>query len=364
MNNLKILAYYLPQFHTIPENDEWWGKGFTEWRSVGKAKPLFHGHYQPKVPADLGYYNLLDPQIREEQAALAKKAGVYGFAYWHYWFGNGKQLLEKPFAEVLRLGKPDFPFCLAWANESWKAKVWADVSGKTHKTLIEQKYLDSEDDKKHFFAFLDAFKDHRYIRYSDKPVFIIYRPFDSERISEFISLWNKLAKENEVADRFYFIANITSMDDKDRAIKLGFDAVTVAPTSRCSLIRKHPILEKIRKKLLIYFFQRPAMMKYSKAIKKFWIPAFDSQDDVVPFIIPNWDHSPRSGIHSFVLTNSTPDLFEKHATQVLKEVNKKQNKLVILKSWNEWGEGNYMEPDLKFGHGYLEALKRAVKGVE
>lgn len=360
MSTPKIIAYYLPQFHTIPENDEWWGKGFTEWRSVGNAKPLFRGHYQPKVPADLGYYNLLDANVREEQASLAKKAGVYGFAYWHYWFGNGKQLLEKPFNEVFESGKPDFPFCLAWANESWKSKVWSDTSGKAHKTLIEQKYLGKEDNEKHFFHFLSAFKDKRYIRHDNQPVFIVYKPFQFEKVAEFIQQWNKLAQQNTIGEKFYFIANIANETEREQAIKLGFDAVTINPISRCSLIKKYTVLEKIRRKLKIYLFHRPNVIKYSRAIKKFWDPDFDMQEDVVPFIIPNWDHSPRSGIHSIVLHNSTPQLFEKHAKQVLDGISRKQNDLCILKSWNEWGEGNYMEPDLKYGMGYIEALKNAM----
>ena len=136
MNSPKILAYYLPQFHPIPENDKWWGKGFTEWTNVGKAKPLFHEHYQPKVPADLGYYDLRVPETRIEQAKLASQYGIYGFCYWHYWFGDGKQLLERPFNEVVASGEPDFPFCLAWANESWKG---FDHGLKNRKVLIEQK---------------------------------------------------------------------------------------------------------------------------------------------------------------------------------------------------------------------------------
>lgn len=364
MNNIEIIAYYLPQFHTIPENDEWWGKGFTEWRSVGNAKPLFRGHYQPKVPADLGYYNLLDSSVRDEQVELARKAGVTGFAYWHYWFGNGKQLLEKPFNAVLQTGSPNFPFCLAWANESWKSKVWSDTSGKSHKTLIEQVYPGAEDNEKHFLSCLAAFHDSRYIRYNNQPVFIIYRPFQFEQMSEFISQWNKLVKQHGIAEKFYFIANISNEIEKEDALKLGFDAVTISPMSRCSVIKKYSILEKIRKKILIYLFHRPVVMKYSRAMRKFWKPDFDMQEDVVPFILPNWDHSPRSGMHSFVLHKSTPQLFEKHAKEVLEGVAKKKNKFCILKSWNEWGEGNYMEPDLKFGQGYIKALRLAIKSIE
>lgn len=361
---MKILAYYLPQFHAIPENDEWWGKGFTEWTSVGKAKPLFRDHYQPKVPADLGYYNLLDPKIREEQANLAKEAGVYGFAYWHYWFGEGKQLLEKPFDEVLKSRSPDFPFCLAWANHSWLSKVWSDTSNKKHKLLMEQKYLGKEDNEKHFYAFLESFKDFRYIRHNGMPVFIVYKPLDSDVIADFIKQWNCLIKQNGVAEKFYFIANISEESEKEECIRLGFDAVTLNPFFRFRLIKKYPLLEKIRKRIMTSLFHRPIVIKYSKVVKNFWKENFDSKEDVVPFLLPNWDHSPRSGIHSIVLQNATPKLFEKHALKVLSEVSKKENDLVILKSWNEWGEGNYMEPNLKYGKGYIKALRNAINQVK
>ena len=169
----RVLAFYLPQFHPIPENDQWWGKGFTEWTNVGKAKRLFPGHYQPRVPADLGYYDLRVPETREAQANLAREYGIEGFVYWHYWFGNGKQLLERPFNEVLESGKPDFPFALAWANESWKG-FWHGLEDRN--TLIEQIYPGKEDYVAHFNVVLPAFKDKRYIRCNGRPVFFIYKP--------------------------------------------------------------------------------------------------------------------------------------------------------------------------------------------
>lgn len=168
MEKVKIIAYYLPQFHPCKQNNEWWGKGFTEWTNVAKAKPLFKGHYQPKIPSDLGFYDLRLPEVREEQVQLAREAGVYGFCYWHYWFGNGKRLLERPFEEVLESGKPDFPFCLGWANHSWYAKLW-DKDTRKDKLLIEQKYLGKEDYVAHFMYALKAFKDKRYIKDGDKP---------------------------------------------------------------------------------------------------------------------------------------------------------------------------------------------------
>ena len=165
---VRAIAFYLPQFYPTPENDEWWAPGFTEWTNVGKAKPLFHGHYQPRVPADLGYYDLRVPETREMQAQLAKEAGLEGFCYWHYWF-NGRRLLDRVFREVVESGTPDFPFCLCWANHSWYAKTWN--SNSPDRLLIEQTYGGVEDFTAHFNAMLPAFKDEKYIKVDGKPVF-------------------------------------------------------------------------------------------------------------------------------------------------------------------------------------------------
>ena len=193
MSNSKarVIAYYLPQFHPIPENDQWWGKGFTEWTNVARARPLFRGHYQPRVPADLGFYDLRLPEVREAQAEMARAAGIEGFCYWHYWFGNGKRLLERPFNEVLHSGKPDFGFCLAWANHSWSNKTWEN-SGAKPRILMEQCYGGVEDNRAHFNAVLPAFHDKRYIRVDGKPLFVVYAPLDIPRVGEFLEqcgLW-------------------------------------------------------------------------------------------------------------------------------------------------------------------------------
>src|SRR6476620_2581656 len=166
---VRVIAYYLPQFHPVPENDQWWGKGFTEWTNVAKAKPLFKGHDQPKLPADLGYYDLRIPEVREEQANMAKSFGIEGFCYWHYWFGNGKQLLEKPFQEVLKSGNPDFGFCLAWANIRWGGVAYGDLY---ERILMEQEYPGVEDYTRHFNELLPAFQDKRYMRIDNKPIFV------------------------------------------------------------------------------------------------------------------------------------------------------------------------------------------------
>ena len=197
--NTKIIAFYLPQFHPFKENDEWWGKGFTEWTNVGKAKSLFRGHQQPKVPADLGYYDLRLPEVRNQQVELAKSAGIYGFCYWHYWFGKGVQLMNRIIDEVHSSESPDFPFCLGWANESWKAKQW-NKDGSGDKILVEQTYPDIADFRKHYEYVRELFKDKRYIRYEGKPFFYIYKPLNSPAIKQIILLWNQWIKEDGIAE--------------------------------------------------------------------------------------------------------------------------------------------------------------------
>ena len=206
-NKVEIIAFYLPQFHPIPDNDEWWGKGFTEWTNVGKAKALFKGHNQPRVPADLGYYDLRLPIVREQQVELAKEAGVTAFCYWHYWFGNGKRLMADIFNEVLNTGKPDFPFCLGWANHSWYAKNWNSDGTSTNKLLIEQMYPGIDDEKMHFTFLLKAFKDPRYVKIDNKPFLLIFDPISipEEYIQNF-----KCWTERAGFDGLYLVANITS----------------------------------------------------------------------------------------------------------------------------------------------------------
>lgn len=361
----KIIAFYLPQYHPIPENDLWWGKGFTEWTNVGRAKPLFKGHYQPRIPKDLGYYDLRLPEIREEQACLAKEAGIYGFCYWHYWFGNGKQLLERPFKEVVTTGKPDFPFCLGWANESWKAKVWNSAETKRDKVLIKQDYLGYDDNEKHFFSLLNAFRDKRYIRVDNKPVFLIYKPDDFQKMKEFILQWNNLAKKSNLSDGFYFVAHASSFSDYQRYINYGFNSVTVNPMSRLiSELNKKPIVIKKINKLLNKLFNKRKLkiIEYKKALKYFIVENEDRLENVIPMIIPNWDHSPRSGNRGYILHNSSPKLFELNLLNALECVKNKPDdvKIIFLKSWNEWAEGNYVEPDYKYGHGFLDVIRKNV----
>lgn len=356
-HSIRVIALYLPQFHPTPENDRWWGKGFTEWTNVGKARPLFRGHYQPRVPADLGYYDLRLPETRQQQADLAEAHGVEGFCYWHYWFGNGKQLLQRPFHEVVSSGKPDFPFCLAWANHSWENKQFNKEG--THRILMEQTYPGDDDYVAHFQSVLPAFKDKRYIRVEGKPLFMVYAPNELPDAAHFIALWQQLAHDNGL-EGIHFVAQTHHAAEVDSLKQQGFDAVNVV---RLFDFFKHnyPLWSRIRMKIMRILFHRGQIIPYEQAARCF-SGEEDCRIDCYPTLIPNWDHSPRSGRKGHILVNSTPAKFKKHALQTFRHVRNKpqERRIVFLKSWNEWAEGNYMEPDLRFGRGYLEALKEAI----
>lgn len=357
-NKARVIALYLPQFHPIPENDDWWGKGFTEWTNVGKAKKLFRGHYQPRVPADLGYYDLRVPETRKAQAEMAKDCGIEGFCYWHYWFGNGKQLLERPFSEVLSSREPDFPFCLAWANESWKGFIHGL---KDRNVLIEQSYPGNEDIRRHFFTVLPAFKDERYICVNNKPLFMIYRPFDDECIPNLIKTWRKLAEENGL-NGIHFVGHCNNKEHTpEEILKLGFDAVNTVRINEY-LASGRSLTSKIIGRLNKIFRNVPLAYPYSIMSKYFINNKIDSAENIYPSIVPGWDHSPRSGREGLVITDSTPKLFEKHVNYAFQVVANKsdEHKIVFVKSWNEWAEGNYMEPDMKWGTSYLEVLKKQI----
>lgn len=360
MSKPRIIAFYLPQFYPTPENDEWWGKGFTEWTNVGKAKPLFKGHYQPRIPADLGYYDLRLPEVREQQAELAREAGIEGFCYWHYWFG-GKRLLDRIFKEVIESGKPDFPFCLCWANHSWYAKTWnTDIPDKL---LIEQNYPGIEDYEAHFYAMLPAFKDKRYIRVDGKLLFGIYAPLDMFDSKLFIDTWNDLAIKHELKG-FYFVGFTYRESKISNIIDRGFDAVTIdyiVEAKEKSFNGIWGLCSKIKRNL----FEIPLILEYDEYIEYF-LHTYKAQDYIHPCVLPNFDHSPRSLHRGYIIHNSTPKKWGMFCEKVISLVAKRQEEknLMFIKAWNEWGEGNYLEPDLKFGKDYLSELRRAVNQIQ
>lgn len=353
----RLIAFYLPQFHPIPENNKWWGEGFTEWTNVGKAKPLFKGHYQPRVPADLGYYDLRLPESREAQADMARKYGVEGFCYWHYYFGDGRRLLERPFHEVLKTGKPDFPFCLAWANHSWKDKQFSKEG--SDKMLIEQKYGGVEDYTRHFNLLLPAFLDHRYIRVHNKPLFLIHSPHKVPDLPLFMDLWQKLARENGL-EGIHFVCNIYNVNEVESMRSKGFDGISLVRLFDV-FKKEYSLLQRMYTKFMRVVLKRGQVLNYEQS-SRYFHGEEDKINYMYPSVYPNWDHSPRSGRHGHILHNSNPKAFKQHVSNVLQTVKHKpeEEQIVFIRSWNEWAEGNYMEPDLRFGRGYLEALKSAL----
>lgn len=377
----RVIAFYLPQFHPIPENDKWWGKGFTEWTNVGKAKPLFKGHYQPRVPADLGYYDLRMPEVREAQAQMAREAGIEGFCYWHYWFGNGKQLLERPFNEVLESGKPDFPFCLGWANETWTNKSWEEGTRQMKlSVLIEQQYSE-EDYYKHFYAILPAFRDKRYIQVDGKPLFVVFSPLEIPDARSFIDCWQRLAHENGLkgihfvgvkqnfdatkqtvkTSLFHKLEN-TAATEYQRVLDVGFDAVSSRGYARADVLQRtffDVVIRAIAIRIFKYFpISRIPQEKVNRVL---FVPE-DKNENIYPTLLPNWDRSARSGKKARIYTDSTPILFREQLNEALTLIQDKsdEHKILFLQSWNEWAEGNYVEPDLKYGHGFLNVLKECL----
>ena len=362
MKKARIIAYYLPQYHPIPENDEVWGKGFTEWTNVVQAKPLFRGHNQPRIPADLGFYDLRLSESREAQAALARGAGIEGFMYWHYWFGNGKQLLERPFNEVLQKGKPDFPFCLGWANHTWATKTWTAKakSADMSRIIVKQTYPGTDDHIAHFYSLLPAFKDSRYILVDGKPLFLIYNILDMPDFKEFISLWNDLAIENGLRG-IHFVGNVmghVAEKNIDNIINSGTDATAVALLNKAELKSEGRLgyyLKKIKSRIN---FIGPETYEYSNIIKHLH-SEYDVLENVYPVVYPQLDRTPRAGKNAVILKNSSPILFKKYLEETIESIQNKEedHRIIFINAWNEWGEGNYLEPDLLHGHGYLNAIR-------
>ncbi len=366
MSRARVIAYYLPQYHPIPENDKYWGKGFTEWTNVVSAKPQFKGHYQPRIPADLGFYDLRVPEVREQQAQLAKDAGIEGFMYWHYWFGNGKRLLERPFNEVLSSGKPDFPFCLGWANHTWATRTWtakANLQDGKSTIIVQQLYPGEQDYIEHFNTLLPAFKDSRYIKVDGKPFFLIYNVLDIPDLHCFINTWQRMAIENGFPG-IHFVGNImgnTAENNKDKVLNSGVDAMALS-----NLVQAQ---RRITNKLIFYWNKfkvkflnvSSEVYLYSEIVKNIH-NEYEYLENVYPVVYPQLDRTPRAGKQAIVLKGSTPDLFKQYLEDTLKIINDKsdEHKIILINAWNEWGEGNYIEPDLKYGTGYLDAIKDVI----
>ena len=353
----RVVAFHLPQFHPIAENDAWWGPGFTEWTNTVKARPLYPGHKQPHLPADLGFYDLRLPEARAAQASLARRYDISAFCYWHYWFA-GRRVLERPVQEILASGQPDMPFCLGWANQTWTG-IWHAAPGRI---LLEQTYPGPDDDTRHFEELLPAFSDARYFTVDGRPLFYVFRPEQLPDAAAWCKRWRRMARTSGLPG-LYLVAEMSDLLGRGPVcpdpIALGFDAGAYirlpADNSPPQVLRMRLMRKLLRGGPEIYPYlhePRPLPKGYRGL-------------DVYPVVYPNWDNTPRSGRGGLVLRGSHPDVFEKHVEAAARAVahRGRDQRLVFVKSWNEWAEGNYLEPDIEHGHGWLRALQRGLRGA-
>lgn len=368
MKKPHIIAFYLPQFRPVKENNKWFGEGFTEWTNVAKSRPLFKGHQQPRVPADLGFYDLRLPEVREKQAELAMEAGVSAFCYYHYWFGNGKKILHETLEEVVAEKKPDFPFCICWANHSWYKKNWnPDTRSLDQNLLIEQTYPGIEDIKSHFMYLLPMFRDRRYYKIDGRLVFSIYDFKGFKYFDIFKNIWNQMAKEYGLPG-FYFLGYSANVEDAKSSLFNNTDGVILSLVTAITNKKKYTkwmALKILVKSKLSRWLNYPIQLYSYKEAMPYMLDDVERNDNIIPVIVPNWDYTPRRGVGGLILRNATPDLFKEHVRQALELIKNKpsEKQIIFLKSWNEWGEGNYMEPDLVVGKGYIKALHDALNEV-
>lgn len=357
---VKALALYLPQFHPFKENDEWWGKGFTEWTNVTKSKPKFSGHYQPHLPADLGFYDLrvLDTMI--EQAALAKSYGISGFCFYHYWF-NGKLLMETPIEQMLKSGKPDFPFCLCWANENWTRR-W---DGHETNVLIKQDY-NLKDDYDHIQYLIPFFKDERYLKINGKPVYLIYRSELHPNIKEAVNVWRDAVKQAGFED--VYLIRVENFEKNLDPKQHDFDAsMEFAPDFSIGLqkySKKKPVSHFFRKILHNSKLKESALLAnqvydYEEVVDKMTKKQPKSYK-YFRAVFPSWDNSARRAKNATIFVNSSPDKFKEWVSRTVKYTHENfegDERLFFVNAWNEWAEGCHLEPDQKYGHRYLQAFK-------
>ncbi|MBS5111744.1 MAG: glycoside hydrolase family 99-like domain-containing protein [Coprobacillus cateniformis] len=369
---MKVIAFYLPQYHTFKENNEWWGEGFTEWTNLKKAQPLFENHYQPRIPLNKNYYNLLEDHVMEWQTKIAKENGVYGFCFYHYWF-DGHMLMQKPMEKFLKNTNCDLNFCISWANEHW-TKAWVS---KSDTVLIEQKYGDEKQWTEHFNYFLQFFKDERYICEDNTPLLVIYRPELIDCLQEMLDCWTKLAKKNGFNGMKYAFQHV-SYDNLNK-IDSRFDyAIEYQPAyaRREYQSNTYTFLSNIKRKINTFTEKNfnisidvhkyigrnkgPLKINYDDLWKSY-LNRTPNKDIYIPGAFVDWDNTPRRQEGGSVFIGASPEKFKKYFNElVIKAKNiYKQDKIFIF-AWNEWTEGGYLEPDEKYGYEYLKAIKNVL----
>lgn len=358
--NPKIIAFHLPQFHRIPENDLWWGEGFTEWTNVKKARPLFRSHYQPRIPKDSRYYDLMNPEIQDWQAELAGQHGIYGFCYYHYWF-NGKQLLQRPVEQLLERGKPDFPFCLAWANEPW-TRAW---DGGDKHILMPQTYGDTDEWRQHIRYLIKAFQDPRYIRVRGKPMLLIYRSSTIRVLRPMLETWQEELQQANLPG--IHLVSMATAFDPDPRVHL-FDAfadfepmltLRNLPSKVKNPERWYAKLARLGWALTGRAGKPPRTFDYVSI----WRVIMDRRITAnhYPGAFADWDNSPRRGLNSsLLLRNFDRKTFAAGINIQLRKARDAEAEFLFFNAWNEWAEGTYLEPDEQRGLFFLQTIKEAL----
>jgi hypothetical protein len=347
MSNVKAIAFYLPQYHPIPENDRWWGKGFTEWTNVTRGRPFFPGHHQPQLPADLGYYDLRLPDVRAAQADLARRYGVHGFCYYYYWF-NGRRLLERPLEDVLRTGEPDFPFCVCWANENWTRR-W---DGAEHEILMAQVHS-PESDRRFIQDVLPLLRDPRYIRVGGAPLLLVYRAGVLPEPRRTTDIWREVARA-EGLELHLAAVQTAGTDDP---VAMGFDAAVEFPPLHFGPTKINEQVEGLSPEFRGWIYEYDEAIRASLAKPR---PAHHWYRGVMT----SWDNTARRGAAGHVYRGATPGAYERWLRAIVAETEAKcppDERIVFVNAWNEWAEGAHLEPDQRFGHAWLEATARALR---
>ena len=343
----KLIAFFLPQFHPTLENDMWWGKGFTEWTNVVSAKAYFKEHNQPQLPADLGFYDLRLAETRDQQAALAKEYGVYGFCYYYYWFA-GRKILEKPLDGLIKSGKPDFPFCICWANEPWSRR-W---DGSEKEVLIAQEH-DPEKDKNFIFDVLPIIKDKRYIRINNAPLILVYRVALIPNARQLFEEWRKIAKEHDIPSIHVCMAETFGIENP---YSYGCDSSVEFPPHGLWSGSINSEVDGLSHEYT------GSIYDYRKIVKE---EIRKPKPDYLRFrtVMPSWDNTSRRGPAGNVFAYSSPAQYEMWLRSLVQDAKTRSvvdERIVFVNAWNEWGEGAHLEPDRRYGRSYLEATRRSL----
>lgn len=356
---MKIITYYLPQFHEIEENNKWWGKGFTEWTNIKNSKKLYSKHVQPKKPLNKNYYNLLNKEIVEWQTNLAIKYGIYGFCYYHYWF-NGRKILEKPAENLLNWKDINQKFCFCWANHSWR-KTW----NGTNQILLEQLYGNEKEWEDHFNYLLKFFKDPRYIKIDNKPLLMLFRSKEIPRLDERIKFYTEESKKNGFAGIFI----IESLNLKKEYKKSKFSSAVVLREPNIGIVSSNYFLRfmyKIKRMFKKNYLKKPMIFNFNNITEnslnyaRKYVNKLKNNEVIFLGSFTSWDNTPRHERRGFVIENGTPEKFKTYLLKQKKLMKENKIEYMFLNAWNEWAEGMYLEPDEEYKYGYLEAIKEVI----